>query len=277
MKEPGLSWIPVRLFDKILKGELLLKDWLKSANRFGLSGVEIYHALLPNDSEGLISVNDTLKELNLEVSLLTCSPDFSHPDINERKKQLENMKSKVKVAQDIKAFGVRVTTGMRHPEVKEEDGISWVVENVVALAEYGQSQGIAICLENHYRDKYQWKYPDFACHTETFLKIFECLKNTPVMINFDASNQLMNGEDPLIILRKVKDKVASIHASDRLSGEYQHTVIGEGDVDYDAIFRVLKDTGFNGWISIEDGNPYGDEGFKRSLAFLREKVKKYWG
>ena len=97
------------------------------------------------------------------------------------------------------------------------------------------------------------------------------------MINFDASNQLMNGEDPLIILRKVKDKVATIHASDRLSGEYQHTVIGEGDVDYDAIFRVLKDTGFNGWISIEDGNPYGDEGFKRSLAFLREKVKKYWG
>ncbi len=277
MEKPALSWIPVRLLDQILRMELSLKDWLKNANRLALPAVEIYAALLPNNYENLRSIVSVLKELNLKVSLLTCSPDFAHPDANVRKKQFEDMKSKVNIAQAVQAFGIRVTTGMRHPEVKEGDAILWIVEKIAVLAEYGQSQGIAVCLENHYRDKYQWKYPDFAYRTEVFLKIFERLKNTAVMINFDTSNQLMNGEDPLVVLRKVKDKVVSIHASDRLSGEYQHTVIGDGDVDYDATFEILKDTGFDGWISIEDGNPYGDEGFKRSLAFMRGKIRKYWG
>jgi sugar phosphate isomerase/epimerase len=40
--------------------------------------------------------------------------------------------------------------------------------------------------------------------------------------------------------------------------------------DYDAIFSTLKAEGFDGWISIEDGEN-GMEELRESVGFLRER------
>jgi len=56
---------------------------------------------------------------------------------------------------------------------------------------------------------------------------------------------------------------------------FKHGVIGKGLNDYDAIFKTLKDVGFDSWISIEDGVD-GMEQMHQSADFLREKIKKYW-
>ncbi len=56
---------------------------------------------------------------------------------------------------------------------------------------------------------------------------------------------------------------------------FKHGVIGRGLNDYDAIFKTLKDVGFDGWISIEDGVDGMDQ-MHESADFLREKIKKYW-
>jgi sugar phosphate isomerase/epimerase len=39
----------------------------------------------------------------------------------------------------------------------------------------------------------------------------------------------------------------------------------------------LKEVEFNGWVSIEDGNSYGDEGFKKSISNIRAKIAQTWG
>jgi sugar phosphate isomerase/epimerase len=46
--------------------------------------------------------------------------------------------------------------------------------------------------------------------------------------------------------------------------------------DYDAIFRTLKEAGFDGWISIEDGMNGMDE-LIQSAQFLRGKINYYFG
>ena len=55
----------------------------------------------------------------------------------------------------------------------------------------------------------------------------------------------------------------------------QHGIIGRGLNDYDAIFQILKDAGFDGWISIEDGMNGMDE-LRQSAEFLRGKIKQYF-
>jgi sugar phosphate isomerase/epimerase len=95
-------------------------------------------------------------------------------------------------------------------------------------------------------------------------------------------------------LEAVKKKVVTMHASDRYleSGTLEdlraqdgslgyarnlkHGVIGKGLNDYDRIFSILKDAGFNGWVSIEDGVNGLDE-LQQSVAFLRQKLKEYFG
>jgi sugar phosphate isomerase/epimerase len=107
----------------------------------------------------------------------------------------------------------------------------------------------------------------------------------------------LRGADPIAILEKVKDWVVSMHASDRhlkegvtmeqfrrieqsdqsmeCSQYLAHGVIGKGLNDYDKIFSILSRSGFNGWVSIEDGLN-GLEEMKKSLIFLKHMRDKYY-
>jgi sugar phosphate isomerase/epimerase len=112
-------------------------------------------------------------------------------------------------------------------------------------------------------------------------------------VNYDPSNTLLAGEDPLELLRRVRHRVVTMHASDRYLAEgtledlrreedsvgyakrLRHGEIGRGLNDYDAIFTELKAAGFDGWISIEDG-VLGLDQLKRSAEFLRMKMRLFW-
>ena len=108
-------------------------------------------------------------------------------------------------------------------------------------------------------------------------------------INYDPSNTILAGEDPLEMLDRVKNRVVSMHASDRYlnngtledlrreedavgyASRLSHGIIGHGLNDYDKIFATLNSVGFCTWISIEDGmNGIGD--MRESVRFLREKI-----
>ena len=54
----------------------------------------------------------------------------------------------------------------------------------------------------------------------------------------------------------------------------KHGVIGRGLNDYDAIFSTLREEGFDGWISIEDGENGMDE-LRESVRFLRGKMAQH--
>jgi len=87
--------------------------------------------------------------------------------------------------------------------------------------------------------------------------------------------------------------VVTMHASDRYlaSGTIEdlklqdgslgyarnlkHGVIGQGLNDYDAIFSTLRTQGFDGWISIEDGEN-GMQELKESVRFLRAKIAEHF-
>ena len=262
----------------LVDGTCTVEQWLRAAPGFGLDAVEMYYRFLGDASPSAVaSVKKLLADLGLQVSMVTCSPDLAHPDPALRNRQIADVKRYIEIARELGTDAVRTTTGQRHPGVTDEQGIPWVVDAFLDLAEFGKPLGVQVALENHYRDRSVWEEPDFAVHAETFYKVFDCLESSPVVVNFDCSNPVMVGDSPSEILRRVKHKVRSVHASDRKAGEYQHSIIGRGDVPYDEIFPILAGMGFSGWISAEDGNPYGDEGFRKSLEFLRGKIAEYWG
>ena len=143
-----------------------------------------------------------------------------------------------------------------------------------------------LALENHYKDNY-WTYPEFAQAFPIFLRIANAINSPWFGVNYDPSNAILAGDDPLVVLNAVKERIMSMHASDRRlqvgytladlraqeeSVGYSHILlhgeIGTGLIDYPAIFRTLLPIGFHGWISIEDGMNGLDE-IQRSAAFLR--------
>jgi sugar phosphate isomerase/epimerase len=149
-------------------------------------------------------------------------------------------------------------------------------------------------MENHYKDGF-WKYPEFAQKKEVFLKILEAIPDrSDFGVQYDPSNAIVAGDDPIDWLMAVQDRVVSMHASDRwlsdgatiedlrqsdgtlgYSPKLKHGVVGKGLNDYPAIFGLLAKNQYSGWISIEDGMN-GMEEMTESVAFLRRMVDRHF-
>jgi sugar phosphate isomerase/epimerase len=186
----------------------------------------------------------------------------------------------------------RVLSGQRRPEVSRADGLRYAAESIEACLPHAKSAGVTLILENHYKDNY-WQFPEFAQHMDVFCDLVDRIQSSNFGVNYDPSNTILAGEDPLELLERVKHRVVTMHASDRYLKEgtiedlrkeedsvgyasrLSHGEIGQGMNDYDAIFRTLAGVGFDGWISIEDGVD-GFEQLDRSAKFLRRKMKEYW-
>ncbi len=191
----------------------------------------------------------------------------------------------------------RVLSGQRRPGVGRADGVRWAAECITALLLPARACGVTLVLENHYKDGY-WQFPEFAQKTDVFLELLDAIPESPFFgVNYDPSNALIAGEDPIALLDAVKHRVVSMHASDRYfeGGTAQdlrrldahpqlgyapllkHGVIGRGLNDYDRIFSLLRGAGFNGWISIEDGDDpaAGMEHLRLSAAFVRRKMAEH--
>jgi len=89
-----------------------------------------------------------------------------------------------------------------------------------------------------------------------------------VYLCYDTGHFTFAGEDPLLMLKKYVDRVGHVHLKDmRLSVVKQvrennwsfltavrngaFTVPGDGDVDFDPVFKVLSDARYEGWLLVE--------------------------
>ncbi|MCC6727799.1 MAG: sugar phosphate isomerase/epimerase [Chthonomonadales bacterium] len=260
-------------------------DWIELARAhlkpLGVTGLEMYTGFLPSlDPARLGPVRDALAAAGFAMPMLCASPDFTWPDPRRRRAAVEEHRRAIDAAAALGAVTCRVLSGQRRPEVGEAEGIGWVVECIEALLPHAARRGVVLALENHFRDNY-WTYPEFAQRADRFRAIVERIDSPWFGVNFDPSNTLLAGEDPIALLRRVAPRVVSMHASDRRPREgvrtstenltaydqLVHGEVGTGLIDYDAVFGILREAGFDGWVSIEDGVD-GIEELKRSARFL---------
>ena len=232
-----------------------------------------------------------------EMPMLCCSPDFTNPNADARKRAVDHHIELIRVSLRLGGEGTvcRVLSGQRYPQVGREEGLAWVVECINALLPAAREHGIILGLENHYKDGF-WAYPEFAQKQDVFLDLVRAIPDRENFgVQYDPSNAIVAGDDPIALLREVADRVVSMHASDRYLAEgttldelkqadgtlgyspnLRHGVTGKGLNDYDTIFRILAENHYKGWISIEDGmNGMGE--MAESLAFLRRMGEKYLG
>lgn len=278
-----------------------LETWLDLASSLDVDGVELYSDFLESfEPAYLRAMRSRITALGLEMPMLCHSPDFTNPDGAERARQVERTRRAIEAARTLGGQYCRVLSGQRYPEVSEEEGIGWVVDSLRALLPIAEDNGVVLTLENHYKVG-DWEFPEFAQSRERFLRILREVPSPWLRVQYDPSNAVVAGIDPYALLGELVDRMATMHASDRyLEGGtvddlkkldahpthgyaqlMRHGVIGEGFNDFDRIFATLAAAGFDGWVSIEDGEGHtvdeGMENLRRSVAFLRGKMGMYFG
>ena len=292
---PKLAVFPKAYMDDLcVDGTMLVKDWLDIAGELDVDGVEWYSGFIENKVSSNWKVFRSMAEdRGLEIPMVCCSPDFTHPDPGFRAQQVLYEKNFINMSSELGAKYCRVLSGQRRPEVSFEEGLNYASECIIECVQYAQERGIELVLENHYKDDF-WEYPEFAQFIDVFCELVDRIDLPGFGVNYDPSNAYLAGDDPIELLKRISHRVITMHASDRYLIEgtiddlrnqelgsigyakmLKHGQIGEGLNDYDAIFTELKRVEFDGWISIEDGVD-GVEQLKNSVEFLKNKISEYF-
>ncbi len=282
------------LDDIIVHKTMPLAAWIEEAAGLGVDGLEM-HDLFFGGADTVSAARELCGRRGLAIPMLCFSPDFTQPDPAARRRELDRQMKAIDLTVALGGRFCRTLSGQNRPGLDRKKAVAWCVESIREAAAYAGSRGIVLAMENHYKDGY-WEYPEFALRSEIFLEIVEQVDSPSFGINYDPSNAIVAGEDPIELLTKVKHRVVTMHASDRYleggtvadlrrlerdplhgyAAAIRHGVIGRGLNDYDAIFSTLKAAGFDGWVSIEDGMN-GMEELALSARFLKKKIREHFG
>ncbi len=294
--------MPLAAFPKCFLDQLCvaksmsLDQWIDLVHaELDVDGLEFYWGFTPQDDAEIARIRAKVEALGLAIPMMCYSPDFTQLDAAARASEVEKEKRVIEVTAQLGGKLCRVLSGQRRPELPIEEGVKYAAECITSLLPHAEKHGVTLFLENHYKDGY-WQFPEFAQKREVFLQLLAAIPEHPHFgVNYDPSNAIIAGDDPIQLLDDVKHRVVSMHASDRffeggtiddlhaLGGHtgyatiLKHGVIGRGLNDYDLIFSKLAAVGFKGWVSIEDGdNPdVGMEHLRHSSEFLRAKMKQH--
>lgn len=272
-------------------------DWIEMSKPLGAEGLEMYEGFFQSLDDAYIDrLAEAIHNAGYAMPMLCVSPNFTHPDPDERQRQVDKQIEMIRITRRLGGPGAacRVLSGQAYPEVSFDQGVEWVIECIQQCLPVAREHDVVLAMENHFKDGY-WRYREFAQKKDVFLRIVNAIDEQKYFgVQYDPSNALVAGDDPIALLQAVKHRVKTMHASDRYLEPgftledmrqadgtlgypqgLKHGVTGKGLNDYDKIFQILKSVNYQGWVSIEDGMN-GMEEMKESIDFLKRMRAKYF-
>ena len=169
------------------------------------------------------------------------SIDAASHDEKVREKTVEVWKKYIKLAGEIgiKKFIAHPSSEPKSedPEVRAQE-IAYSQDTLSKVAEYAQTFGATICVENLPRTC-------LGRNAEELLKIVSADERLDIC--FDTNHLLM--QDTFEFIDKVHQKIVTLHVSDYDYIDERHWLPGEGKVDWHRLYNKLIEYGYSGaWL-----------------------------
>lgn len=220
---------------------------LKKAKEIGAHGVQLWvvdNDLDPRnlDQSGRDELKTLMAGLELERSAL-CGDIGGFADPAAVDERVARTKEMFDLCADLETPILTTHIGVL-PEDRSSKAYSDMVNAVREVAEYAAARDCCFATETG---------PEPGDGLAAFLRE---VGSPGGMVNFDPANLCMNGFDHLADARALKDFIVHTHAKDGIrnsanEGGYREVPLGEGDVDFPAYLGVLREIGFDGYLTIE--------------------------
>jgi inosose dehydratase len=254
---------------------------LNEMNELGLSATELGPPdYLPADP-GALKAMLSEYELTLVGGFLAVT---LHTDVQSTLDEAD------RVAGILKAGGAEVlvlaaATGLdgydERPRLTDDEW-NTLVDTCAKIREIAAKHGLSTVL-----------HPHVGTHVEREAEVDRFLADSDLQLCLDTGHLLIGGTDPVELARRYPDRIGHVHLKDVRdeiaakvrSGELSYTdaveqgiyvPLGDGDVDVEALVKLVQEAGYTGWFVLEqdtqlkDGSPV-DKPLKdtgRSLAHL---------
>ena len=102
-------------------------------------------------------------------------------------------------------------------------------------------------------------HPHLSTIVESPDQIERLFDRTPIRFCPDTGHLQAAGGDPVELVRTYRDRIDYVHIKD-LDAAGGFVPLGQGVLDVGGVLQVLRDTGFDGWITVETDGWDGDPG-----------------
>lgn len=251
---------------------------MEKAWELDLDGVEILHVQMESeDNDYVNSLKNLALSLGLDVYCLAIHQNFVKPSEEQREKEVEHTKHCLEIAYKLGAPAIRLNSGRwgtirsfdelmankgKEPPIPgytDEDAFEWVVESIEKCLPVAENLGVVMALENHW---------GLTATPEGVVKIVESVDSKWLRVLMDAGNFV---EDTYNGLRKIAPYTVLVHVKTYYGGGVWY----ELDIDYSRIFKILREVGYRGYLSIEfEGKEDAVSGVFRTRKMLLEQMGK---
>lgn len=94
---------------------------------------------------------------------------------------------------------------------------------------------------------------EVICSVDSLLRLIEHVARPNFQANFDTGHFSAQRENVVLALTKLRGKFANIHISDNDPINTEHLPIGDGSIDWEEFFRVLKSMSYSGYLGLDLG------------------------
>lgn len=219
---------------------------LENLKAWGYDGVEL--PVFDMQLDKFRAVGKKLDELGLGRTAVTVCTDAENPispDAGIRRAGLERLQKAVDMCA---AAGCTHLCGPIHSALGSftgkgptTDEWKWGQETLSQAADYAQKQNVMLVVE--YLNRFECYFLTNATETARFCREI----NHPYLrMMYDTFHANIEEKDLASAMRDSFDQVVHVHIS-----ENDRSTPGEGHIDWNTTFRLLKELRYNGWLMVE--------------------------
>jgi sugar phosphate isomerase/epimerase len=187
---------------------------------------------------------------NLNAFMMTAVGDYWHPswiapDADARRFRLEHTCRALHLAAELGAPSISTEPGgPLDPTVSRSNALGWFVEGLQAALEVAERVGVHLLVE-----------PEPALLVQTadeFVELAEMVRSPMFGLNFDVGHFFCVADPLPETVRRLAPFTRHYHVEDIAADRvHQHLVPGQGAIDFAALFAAIRETGYDGWITVE--------------------------
>jgi sugar phosphate isomerase/epimerase len=256
---------------------------LEKLGELGYDGVELEldrERLHPHDSDASVvrEVRRTLERTKLRAALGTGGRHVltkvrHHPGAVSREAEARAqwcsfVVDAMDMAGELGVDTIMIHSGYAPEQTPAETAWGWLVESMGKLATEAERRNKTLALEWH---------PEMFLRTKAdYLRVRREVGSPRLACTLDVGHAHCTEDEPLPdVIRELAAYTAHVQLEDMKDRVHKHLRLGEGQIDFAAVFRAFDETRFAGVVALEfnagDLGGNGDDLAASSIEFLRAR------
>ena len=171
-------------------------------------------------------------------------PSWIEPDPHYRRIRVDHTRRALTLAKELGAKCITTEPGGPLEGRQWSECLKLFIEMLKPVVEHAEKEQVLLLVEPE---------PDLLIETaDQYLEFASKISSPFLGLNFDIGHSYCVKDEPPETIHRLGKLIRHVHLEDIAPTRVHHHMIpGEGAIDFGATLKALKDTGYDGWVTIE--------------------------